>query len=81
LSIAYDRKNDAACALRETGRRDAVTILPASQWKLSERDFFKLFLSIGDAIRTLIDKTSQWSKGPPVTFPGCSASTSSAAAG
>jgi 4-hydroxy-tetrahydrodipicolinate synthase len=31
-----------------------VTILPASHWKLSERDFFKLFLSIGDAIRILM---------------------------
>jgi 4-hydroxy-tetrahydrodipicolinate synthase len=28
--------------------------LPASHWKLSERDFFKPFLSIGDAIRILM---------------------------
>ena len=31
-----------------------MTILPASHWKLSEREFLKPFLSIGDAIRILI---------------------------
>ena len=38
----------------QQGGADAVTILPASHWKLSEREFLKPFLSIGDAIRILI---------------------------
>ena len=83
---------------------DAVMILPVSYWKLSERETFQHFLSIGDAIGIPIimynnpatsgvdmspellvriltpSTTSLWSKSPPMTFPGCSASTSSAAA-
>ena len=30
---------------------DAVMILPVSYWKLSEREIFQHFLSVGDAIR------------------------------
>jgi 4-hydroxy-tetrahydrodipicolinate synthase len=33
-----------------TPAADAVMVLPVSHWKLSEREIFKYFLSIGDAI-------------------------------
>jgi Dihydrodipicolinate synthetase family len=54
LSIAYDPKTTRRAHCAQQAGAAAVTILPASRWKLSEREFLKPFLSIGDAIRILI---------------------------
>jgi hypothetical protein len=54
LSIAYDRKNDAACGLRAPGRCRGGDDLAGVALEAFGREIFKHFLSIGDAIRILI---------------------------
>ena len=54
MSIAYDRKHDAACALRATGRCRRGDNLAGVALEAFGTRIFKPFLSIGDAIRILI---------------------------